>query len=264
MAGLFDIFDSGSGRQAAQQSRNATVGGINSGLDFYKRQSGRADDALRSGQTNAVNALNQSGSYFKKALPQYRNMYDTGSEGVDYYGQLVGLGGDMEGAKEALAGVPGYQFAQEQGLDALNRRANSRGMLASGNNTQDILKFSQGLADQNYFNYLNALNPYFGQQQAGANGLANTYGNLAGNQADIANVYTNTAANLANNAKSLGSVGYGARTGIGQANSQLSADQYNADQAASQNLWGAILGLGSAATGAAGQAGGFGNLFNFG
>ena len=69
---------------------------------------------------------------------------------------LNGAAGN-EAATNAFQAGPGYQFALDQGLQALNRNAASRGMLASGNNTQDIIKYAQGLANQEYGNWQNRL-----------------------------------------------------------------------------------------------------------
>ena len=262
MASLFDIFDSGSGQAAAQDAFSAQKQGLNRGFGQAQQYGGKSIDALKGGQKKAIGALNQGNRYYQQALAPNQTMFDQGTEGVDYYGQLVGLGGGDPGQmQETLQNIPGYQFAQEQGIDALNRTANSRGMLASGNNSQDIMRFSQGLADQNYFNYLDALNPYFGQQQSGASGLTNTYGNMANNQANKANVYTGTAGNVANVQSGLGNLAYNTRVGIGQAGAQLSQDQYQAEQGASQNMWNAILGVGGMLTGGVSNYVGAGGKF---
>lgn len=56
-----------------------------------------------------------------------------------------------------LSGLPGYQFAQDQGVQALDRSAASRGMLNSGRSQKDLLRFGTGLADQTYGNQLQRL-----------------------------------------------------------------------------------------------------------
>ena len=50
----------------------------------------------------------------------------------------------------SLRSLPGYQFAQDEGLRAVDSSAARRGMLNSGRNIKDTLRFSQGLADQTY------------------------------------------------------------------------------------------------------------------
>src|SRR5690606_37846406 len=85
--------------------------------------------------------------------------------------RLNGAGGNTR-AVDAFQVGPGYGFAMEQGLTALDRRAASRGMLASGNNSIDTINYAQGLANQEYGAWLDRLR---GQQEFGAN--------IAGNRA---------------------------------------------------------------------------------
>lgn len=46
--------------------------------------------------------------------------------------------------------TPGYQFARDQGIQALDRSAAARGMLGSGRQSKDLERFGTGLADQTY------------------------------------------------------------------------------------------------------------------
>ena len=258
--GLFDIFDSSGGKQAAQQGYNSQTGGLTSGNNQYNKYAKKSIGALKGGQNQAIGALNEGQGYYQQALQPNQQMFDTGSQGVDRYGTLVGLNG-QQAASDAFQNSPGYNFQQEQGLEALNRTANARGMLQSGNNTQDILKYSQGLASQDYYNQLQALQPYFGQQQNGASGLTNTYGNLAGNAANKANVYTGTASNIANVYGNQGTNAYNTQANIGQAGADLAQNKYAAEQGASQNMWNAILGVGNMATGGVANYVGAGGKF---
>jgi hypothetical protein len=66
----------------------------------------------------------------------------------------------------------------DQGLQALQRTHAAAGNLASGNADADTLKFSQGLADQSYGNYVSRLAPYLSGQQSATQGAASLYGNL--------------------------------------------------------------------------------------
>ena len=218
--GLFDVFTGSSGVEGARKAAKARNAG-------YEKGYGLASGDLNQAKTEGLGYLNQG------IAPQ-QALFNQGQQGVDYYGSLVGLpGSNGAGVQQTLQNIPGYQFAMNQGLDALNRTANSRGMLASGNNTQDILKYSQGLADQNYFNYLNSVQPYFGLGQNAAQGMQSGYTNKS---------------NLASNIGSqLAGYGWNKETGIGNSNAQKFQDIAAAQQAGSGNLWSAILGLGSAA-----------------
>jgi hypothetical protein len=79
-------------------------------------------------------------------------------------------------ATQAFQTGPGYGFAFDQGMDALNRRRSAGGMLNSGNADIDAIKFGQGTANQEYQNWLNNLKGY------GQMGLTATAG-AAGGQA---------------------------------------------------------------------------------
>lgn len=57
----------------------------------------------------------------------------------------------------SFASSPTYQFAFNQGLDALNRRAAATGKTGSGNYLADLMKYGQGMASQQYFNQANLL-----------------------------------------------------------------------------------------------------------
>lgn len=87
---------------------------------------------------------------------------------------LNGAGGQSR-ARNTFQTGPGYEFQMEQGLDALDRRAASRGMLQSGNTNLDTLKFSQGLADQEWGSWLDRVGSHINQ---GANRKIGTLGDM--------------------------------------------------------------------------------------
>jgi hypothetical protein len=62
-----------------------------------------------------------------------------------------------------VRGLPGYQFAQDQGVQALDRSASARSMTNSGRSEKDLLRFGTGLADQTYGNQLQRLLAASGQ-----------------------------------------------------------------------------------------------------
>lgn len=129
---------------------------------------------LNAGKTGAIGALDSAKGYFDplKALSaKYgagTNLYldSLGVNGADGNNRAVG----------AFQAGPGYDFSISQALDALDRRAASRGMLASGNNTNDTLSTVTGLANQEYGNWQNRLaglvSPELSATGATATGLA--------------------------------------------------------------------------------------------
>lgn len=120
--------------------------------------------------------------------------------------------------------TPGYQFQMDQGVGAVNALAGARGGLDSGRTRQDLLTFGQGLANQEYGNYLNRLS-----------GMAGTGFSAAG---ATANAATNAAAGVSN---ALGGIGNAQSAGITQANN------------AWQNTLGTLAGLNQYQKGTTGQ-----------
>lgn len=59
----------------------------------------------------------------------------------------------------------GYQFARDQGEQAINRSAAAKGMLGSGNVLAELAKYGQGMASQEYGNQVNRLSGLLGQSQ---------------------------------------------------------------------------------------------------
>lgn len=154
--GLFDIFSNDDAQLAAQQ-RNA---GLQKGYGDLSTQYGQGRDAINTG-------ANTAGGYYKSLMDKY-------APGTNAYGDATGVNGP-QGYARAISSFktdPGYQFQMEQGQQALNRQHAAAGNLSSGNADADTLKFSQGLADQSFGNYVNRLLPYFGGEQGAAGGAA--------------------------------------------------------------------------------------------
>lgn len=156
----------------------------------------------------AQQALGQLQPAYEKAQKRYDvNYFDpftTAYAGAPRaIADAFGLGGaeGTQRTQDAFRASPGYGFARDQGLEALNRTAASRGMLTSGNNTQDILKFSQGLADQEYGKYLAGLGSLADAGFSAAQGQTGRQGSLAGLDmgygTGAANIWQNTGNTLA-------------------------------------------------------------------
>lgn len=75
--------------------------------------------------------------------------------------QAALLGGDMSGFTES----PGYQFRMREGQKAIERAAAARGDFGSGSNLKALTEYGQGVASQEYGDYLQRL---LGLQQVGA------------------------------------------------------------------------------------------------
>ncbi len=123
--------------------------------------------------------------------------------------QKNALMGDWSGFYNA----PDYQYALEQGLKTQDRSAASKGRLYSGGYGEDLTKFGQGLATQNYGNYMNRLA-----------GLSNTGQTTASNLGVLGQNYANQYADSKYNAANARSSAYNrygnaAKTGLEQVGS---------------------------------------------
>ena len=67
---------------------------------------------------------------------------------------------------ESVSSTPGYQFAYNQGLEAVNRTAAAKGQLGSGNRLYDLTKFGQGLASQTYNSTVSQLSNLLNRSQS--------------------------------------------------------------------------------------------------
>lgn len=75
--------------------------------------------------------------------------------------------------------TPGYQFRVDAGTGAINALAGARGGLVSGRTLQDLSKFNQGIASEEYGNYLARLGGLGSQGLGAASGQATAATNAA-------------------------------------------------------------------------------------
>jgi hypothetical protein len=132
------------------------------------------------------------------------------------YADALGLNGPegIARAQASFSAGPGFQFALGQGLEAIGRNANMAGMGAGGNALVEAQRYGQGLAQQEFDKWRQALAQREGmflplessalgnvaQGTAGAaltggQGAANIYGTTGGRLSDL---YSGTGAGAAN------------------------------------------------------------------
>ena len=163
----------------------AIIGGsavIGSGLSYMGQQQ----------QASALGDMTkQTKKYGYKARQDYQSARDAvrkrlapwESAGVSSLGDLMRIQEQYEGAIQdpnQYIQSPGYNWLQEQGVSAIDRGAAARGKLDSGQNQKDLMRFGQGLASQDYGNYLsrleNLMNQYTRTSQMGQNAASQTAG----------------------------------------------------------------------------------------
>lgn len=225
---FLDIFSSSDGKEAAANAAAARNSGLNKGFD-------QASGYFNKGLEGATEKYGEAKNLFD-------TWYNSGAAAETARANALGLNGQegRDAAVSAFQTSPGYEFALESGLDAIDRRASARGMLGSGNTNADSITFSQGVANQEWQNYLNNLGVVSGSGQTAA-------GQQASQLDQLANTINNTNTNI-------GNLAWGKETGVGNSNAQMIQDQYAAEQAANANQWAAILGVGKLAASFAGGA----------
>ena len=185
--------------------------------------------AIGAAQGGANTANTDLTSATANAVAPLQQNLTTANQGVTGLGNALGLNG-AAGNQSALAQLettPGYQFTLGQGNNQINAAGAANGTLNSGNQLTALQNYGSGLAQQNYGNYVNQLQPYLGASNSAAQGISGAYQNLGNQQAGVQNNLINTEV--------------GALTGAGNANA--SASLANQNQAQSL-LGGAAKGIG--------------------
>lgn len=104
------------------------------------------------------------------------NNYQTGTADPGFYqNQLKNLVTNPS----SFQGTPGFQFALNQGLNAVNR--SNSAMRGSGNALAALTNYGTGLANQDYSQYLGQLGQLSGQEQNYDLGLAGVNNTAQGN-----------------------------------------------------------------------------------
>jgi hypothetical protein len=234
----------------------ALIGGVASagaGIAGSAIQAGAATSAAQTQAAKAQQAMNIAGTNLQSAVqPQYAA---TGAIQSAYGPYLAAsqqglgqLGAAMPSvtapytqqfqaptAAQAAA-TPGYQFALQQGLNAIQSGAAAQGNLLTGGTQKNLANYATGLASQTYQQtYNNALAQYQNNYNVFANNQANMFNRLMG--------YAGLGAGMTGQ--------YGALT---QQGAQNLAGIYGQNTAAMANLLGTQGAAQAAGTMGAGQA----------
>lgn len=142
-------------------------------------QNEAADKAIAGQQQNQQ----FSQDYAEKNLRPYM---DSGNDALASLKTLLGGG---QGSLDFLRNLPGYQFQQDQGIEAIQHAASASGGVAGGNTLRELTKFGQGLADQSLWKYIAQLTDRANSGQAAA-------GTATGDVLGVSGNATNNIGNL--------------------------------------------------------------------
>ena len=128
---------------------------------------------MKNPASGAMNYLNQ----IPGAISPYYQPYINAGQGAlgtltDQYGQLISNPGQMMNQMGAgFQQSPGYQYNVQQSTNAANQAAAAGGMLGSPQEQQQLAQTTSGLADQDYYNYLDHVTGLYGQGLSGMSGI---------------------------------------------------------------------------------------------
>lgn len=142
------------------------------------------------GGSSAKKAANVQAGAANRATDLQRYMYDTsrkdsmpwleaGKTALTTYMSELGIGGGATGPSNAFQATPGYQFRVDEGKKGVLNSLSAMGMKNSGRALKALETFSQGIASEEYGNWLNRIAGVAGQGQNQANNNAQTSANAA-------------------------------------------------------------------------------------
>lgn len=128
---------------------------IGAGTAIYGAQQNRA--AARDVANATRDAANQSEESTLQALAFSQPYRDGGLQDYNALRQQVGT---------SFQASPGYEFARQEGIRAIDQGASARGMLGSGGRLRELTRYGTGVANQEYQNWLSRLQSLAGVGQA--------------------------------------------------------------------------------------------------
>lgn len=135
------------------------------------------------GMFDFMSGSSSANNYLKKipgvVKPYYDPYIESGNQAIpileEQYGKLVSNPGDIYSSLgSGFQTSPGYNFALEQALNASNNAAAAGGMAGSPMHEQQNMTVATGLADQDYYNYMNDVLGLYNTGLSGEQKLYNT------------------------------------------------------------------------------------------
>lgn len=188
------VIGAGTAIYGAQQNKKAA----NTVADAY----GQAADQTQQSNDAALQYLREGRDQANQYLDPYRQ---AGLADYNTLRQQVGTSYQQS---------PGYQFARDEGIRAIDQGASARGLLGSGARLRELTRYGTGVANQDYNNWVSRLQ-----------GLAGVGQTATGQGASLA---AQTGGQQAQTAMQGGNALSGLLTGQGQAQAQGQVGQANA------------------------------------
>jgi hypothetical protein len=218
---IWDIFSGESGRNAAIWGANQTATGAEAQRNYINQGTGYSLQSLADSHAAGTGALGnaynnasqaQAGLYglsrkdLEGASSYYQPLAAEANRGYSTYGDAAGVNGaaGQDRARQNFRAGPGYQFTQNEAVNAATRAANASGMAASGNTLDATTRLGANLANKEWGGYMDRLNPYLqlapglaAKQADAATNIASLDTNYGKDYADRSMSYGNTLASMA-------------------------------------------------------------------
>lgn len=154
------IIGAGASLIGANKSANAARDGAAVQADAAVRSAQIQADASDRASQRVLDQYNQT----RDDLSVYR---DVGKRGIESYMRESNVPQEvyapidvpdfsLQAQSEGFEESPGYQYMLDQGQKAIQNSASARGNLHSGETQLELMRHAQGLANQDYWNYVNA------------------------------------------------------------------------------------------------------------
>lgn len=157
-------------------SNSSTLGSLlGTATSLYGQQN--AGEAISSA---ADAGIGQAQSYLGNVNSIYGTQAATGNSAMTALGQAEGLNGQTANYSN-FENMPGYQFAVQQGTQAIQRQAASMGSAYTPNTAQAVGQYVTGTAMQDYNTYISQLQQTAGLGASANQGLASANLQTAGN-----------------------------------------------------------------------------------
>lgn len=165
----------------------AAIGAVGSSMAAKSQASAARDAAGLQAQATRESVAEQRRQY-NQTRKDFAPWREVGRTALTELGALYGVGEKgmvapevQQAAYDRFREAPGYQFAFDEGIRALDRSASAGGRLMGGGYGRELVRYGQGIADQQFNTYADRLAALAGTGQSSTAATANAGANAAAN-----------------------------------------------------------------------------------
>jgi len=169
------------GQQGAQAGGNMAANAANQAAQLQQQEAGRARQAMSPWSSTGIGALSKIA-----ALLGIGTLAMSDPSNPNSFWGIDGSNAKQrqDEALNAFQTSPGYQWRKTEGVNALDRSAAAKGLLLSGAQVKGVQAFGDGLASEEYRNYMSDLMTTSGMGQGAASSASNTSASLTSGAAN--------------------------------------------------------------------------------